>query len=131
MSGLDSPTEVVPLFVRVMVIVPTSNGKKTSGLVLTDDTNTSEDASCVVAEVLSDAVVAVAALAVAASSRSAIILNKPVIFFIIFSNLFTGTHDTYHDSACNAGVWLLFPVIEKTLNVSSAWAFRDHFSKKK
>jgi hypothetical protein len=27
----------------------------------------------------------------------------------------------------NAGVWLLFPAIEKILNVSSAWVFRDHF----
>jgi len=44
-SGFESPTEVVPLFVRVTVIVPTSYGKKTSGSVTTDVTLTSEDAS--------------------------------------------------------------------------------------
>jgi len=44
-SGFDSPAEVVPLFVRGTVIVPTSYGKKTSGFLLKFDTATSENAS--------------------------------------------------------------------------------------
>ena len=50
---------------------------------MTDDTVTSPAASVEADEALSDVLVEVAALTVAASSKSNSILNKPVIFFII------------------------------------------------
>jgi hypothetical protein len=87
-SGFDSPTEVVPLFVRLTVIIPTSYGKKTSGSMLTDDTTTSEDAS-VELDVL---VELVELLSVAACTRGTMSNNRIkliiTVFFFIFLPFF-------------------------------------------
>jgi len=83
-SGFESPTEVVPLFVRVTVIVPTSYGKKTSGSVTTDVTLTSEDASVELDE-LDELVelLSVAACTMGTISNNRIKLAIMVFFFMV------------------------------------------------
>ena len=83
-SGFESPTEVVPLFVRVTVIVPTSYGKKTSGSVTTDVTLTSEDASVELDE-LDELVelLSVAACTIGTRSNNRIKLAIMVFFFMV------------------------------------------------
>jgi len=84
-SGFESPTEVVPLFVRVTVIVPTSYGKKTSGSVTTDITLTSEDASVELDELdeLVELLLSVAACTIGTMSNNRIKLTIMVFFFMV------------------------------------------------